>query len=311
MSLYTPLGEIVFNDLSGDATSASLAGLGGNIWPGPGVVPASVSAGWNATGLPAGNGYLMQFASGMHGGAVRNPVDNRPHKHGGIIHKFYSGPKYFTLQGLVVGDTPEIRQVLYDYLAGWVFSAMQTDCRFFFKPPGQATRFKTVRNYDATEIVGPQGTAGASPDNIAAPKEYTAQFVSVNPFSYTYSERDNGVYEDVPTIYGGGSVFIPNEGTADTWPVIEVYAPPSSSFLASFTLDNGTYQVEWAGNVAHGHYVEVDMFNETMYMDGNSTNELGGLNDQSDFWSIPPGGCTVSVTPGAHHIVVKSNDAWV
>lgn len=297
ISLLTTMGEIVFNDLSGDTTAGSLAQVGGNIWPGPGIHPDFPD------GLPPGNGYAMQFLSGMHGAPIRNPVDNRPHKHGGISHRFYAGPKYFTLDGLIVGDDPAIRQVLYDYLVGWVFSSMQADARLFFTPPGHDTRFITCLNYDATEIVGPQGAPGGSPSGIAGPKQYLAQFVAVNPFAYTYTE------DDTP-IDGGSSAFVPNDGNVDTWPVIEVYAPPGGP-MASFTVSNGIFDVEWAGHVDAGDHIEINMFNETMYLNGNSTNKLPGLNDQSDFWSVPPGGCTVSVTPGAHHVIVKSNDAWV
>lgn len=304
-SLLTTQGEIVFNDFTGDATANSLAGLDVPIWPGPGVSALFPE------GLPDGNGYLMQFISGAHGAPIRNPVDVRPHKHGGIVHKFYASAKYFSLEGLIIADDPTIRQVLYDYLAGWIHASMQTDSRYFFAPPGQSTRFMTVRNYDAIDIVGPSGSPGASPDGIAGPKQYVAQFVAANPFSYTYTERDYGS-ADGPAVAGGDSIFVANDGTVETWPVIEVFAPASGpGFLAAFTLDNGTFHVEWAGHVNPGHWIEVDMYNETLYMDGNSTNELGGLNDTSDFWSIPPGGATVSVTPGADHIWIKTNDAWV
>lgn len=302
-SLLTTMGEIVFNDITGDAseTAELLAGdlgvLPRKVWPGPGVHPDY------PLGLPPGNGYQMQFVSGMHGSTVRAQVDNRPHKAGGIVHKFYAGPKYFTLDGLIIGDDPTIRAVLYDMLAGWVFSSMQADARYFFKQPGQTTRFKTCRSYDSTEILGPQGSPGGSPSGIAAPKQYVLQFVAVNPFSYTYTERDT-------VIAGGASAFIPNDGTVETWPVIEVFCIANGAG-ASFTVSNGIFDVEWAGALASGDHIEVNMFNETMYRNGNSTNKLPGLNDQSDFWSIPPGGCTVSATPGADHIVVKSNDAWI
>lgn len=303
MSLLTPYGEIVFNDLTGDATSASLSGLDVPIWPGPGVVPASISAEINASGLPDGNGYLMQFVSGMHGSDVRNPVDNRPHKHGGIIHKFYSGPKYFGLDGLVVGDDPAIRQILYDYLAAFIFAGMQTDSRFFFKPPGQAVRFKTCRNYASTEVIGPAGSPGQSPNEVAGPKQFLAQFVSVNPFSYTYTERDQTITSPTP-------VFIPNDGTVETWPVLRVYSGAGPSPLEGFLLQNSTFSLSWEGSLNPGHYIEVDMYNETMYEDGNGANRLGGMTDDSDFWSIAAGGEDVSLF-GGDHTIILSNDAWI
>ncbi len=236
-------------------------------------------------------------------------MDNRPHKPGGIIHEFFSGSKYMTLTGHVVGDTVEIRQVLYDFLAAWLYSAQATDCRHFFNPPGFPTRFHTVRCYDPGDIVGPTSSQGSSPSGIAGPKAYDFEFVAVNPFAYTYAERNYGSAAG-PGIAGGDSVFVANEGNVATWPVIECYAPPGGP-MVSFTVSNGVFDVEWTGSVPAGEFIEINMFNETMYLNGASSNKIGGLNDQSDFWSVPKGGCTVSVTPGAHHIWIKSNDAWV
>lgn len=306
-SLLTSLGEIVFNDLTGDAT-VTASGLSdvatGSVWPGPGVVPASINADFNAVGLPPGNGYLMQFVGGTHGAPVRATIDNRPHKAGGIAHKFFSGPKYMTLTGHIIGDTLEIRQVLYDYLAMHLYAAQNADSRYFFKPNGAntPTRFHTVKCYDLGDIIGPSTAQGTSPAGIAGPKLFDFEFVAVNPFSYTYTERDT-------TIIGTASAHVDNDGTVETWPVIECYA--GGSAMTFFEIGNGTFQVIWTGNCPAGHYIEVNMFEETMFQDRNGSNKIGGLDDQSDFWSIPPQGGALINSNGPDNILIKSNDAWI
>lgn len=289
-SLLTERGEIVFNVLTGDASGDSLSNPGSppTIWP---------------YGLPEGNGYLMQFISGMHSAPYRNPVDDRPHKHGGIVHKFWHRAKFFTLSGLVIATTPEYRQLLNDELVAYVHSAMQTDSRYFFKPAGLDTRFLTVRNYDAPDILGPAGSPGGSPSGMAGPKQYEAQFVAAFPFAQDYTERDE-------TVALSDSVFVPNDGTREAWPVLKVHGP-----FDAFTVDNGVYQLAWYGpGFPSGHYIEINMYDETMYKDGNSTNELAGFEDvSSDFWSIPPGGATVTfvgTSSGAPTLDIISNDTW-
>lgn len=303
-SLLTQLdggSEIVFNDLSGTTHPKSLSGIvdAAHCWP---------------NDLPDGNGYLMQWISGMHGAPARAPVDVRPHKHGGIVHKFFLSAKYFTLTGLVVATDPEMRTLLNDTLTGWIHNTLQNDARYFFKPAGADTRFITVRNFATADILGPAGSPGASPSGIAAPKQYDTQFVAANPFSYRYTEDSPGT-GGLTTIALGDTQDQPNIGTVETWPVLRVHGP-----ISAFTVDNGESQLEWfsAVEIPVGHFIEINMYNETMYKDGNSTNELGGFLDApSDFWAIPPGGApitfvgTSSHTGGDPTCDVLSNSAWV
>lgn len=290
-SLLTPRGEIVFNVLTGDATGDSLSNPGSppTIWP---------------RDLPDGNGYIMQFISGMHSAPYRNPVDDRPHKHGGIVHKFWHRAKFFTLTGLVVATTPEYRQLLNDELVAYVHSAMQDDSRYFFKPAGGVTRFITVRNYDAPDILGPAGSPGGSPGGIAAPKQYAAEFVAAFPFAQTYTERDE-------TVALGDSVFVPNDGTREAWPVFRIHGR-----LDAFTIDNGVYQIQWesADDIGAAQYLEINMYDETMYINGNGSNRLAGMVDEvSDFFSIPPGGATVTFIgtgDSSPTCDILSNDTW-
>lgn len=313
MSILTPSGELVFNDLTGSATKLST--VVGPIWPGPNVAPDSAFV----AGLPNGNGYLMQFITGSHGAPIRNPVDIRPHKHGGIVHKFYAGPKYVTFTGLVIGDTPKIRRALYDYLSGWLHGAMQADSQFFFTPPGAGTRVTTARLYDAVDIQGPSGLPGDSPSGIAGPKQFVFELVMANPFSYTAAANTK------TAAFNGAGVSVPNGGTIETWPTITITGPPTGSTTAWAILlspdsnpAHATMQLEWSNTsspLLPGQTVVIDMYKETITDAATGNTLMGGLIiSPSDFFPVPAGGAylfytgTSSGSPAAASIVV--NDAW-
>ncbi len=287
MTILTPNKEIVFNDLSGDAVG--LAGTATPTWP---------------AGLPAGNGYTISYIAGGDAAQVRNPVDNRPHAHGGIVHRFRRGAKVMTIQGLVVATSPTYRTLLDDALHDHLTQILQTDsfeddnadARLFWTPAGKATRFQAVHLYEALSILGTAGSPGGGGVN-AAPKQFSFGLVSGRPEALTY--------EQTVTEIGIAETLIPNNGNTETWPVIKMY-PSGSTF--SLVRDDG-YALYWDGTPA-GTYVEIDMLRETMYWDGDAGNALNGLNmTDSDFFPIPRGGATITCSGGS--ATVLSNDAWV
>ena len=294
MSIQSTYGEFVFNSLNGSPVSISdppdFVEDGGHLYP-------NVSDG----------GALMQSVTGLDGAGIRNPTSIKPHKGGAIIHKFHRTERIFTLEGLIVANNPSDRQAISDQLKGVTDALVGTDGRFFYTPPGvtSGTRFLTVQLYDMVEINGPGASTGSSPSDIAGPKLYTVTLVAPDWRAYTYAEDDT-------SIEAGSTVTVPNDGNTETWPVCQVSGADGGA-LTAFTLTNETtgFAIEWTGSVSAGHYIEINMLDETMYVDGNGANKLGGLNlAMSDFWSIQPGGVSVSSSAYAD-VLIKSNDAWV
>ena len=285
-SIRSDAGEIVFNILDGTATNAdSLAGLLDVVAP---------------VGLPDGNGYLLTQIVGMDDADVRNPITNKPHTDGAIVHRFRRAPKFIRVEGLIVASKPQYRVTLDDALrtvldaclhAGVFGQLNENGARWFWTPKGKATRFHTVYLYEPLEIV-----AGGE---IAAPKTFSFTLVAERPWALTYTQS-------VLTL----PITIPNAGNAETWPVFKVYA------TGSFTLARADgWQLIWKTVADGGHgtvngdYIEIDMFRQTMYWDGDGANALSGLvMASSDFWPVPVGGiaatCEFTTT-------VLSNDAWV
>jgi hypothetical protein len=301
VSLLTPNGEIVFNVLTGDATDLGLSGLTAEVAP---------------IALPDGNGYHLNFIGGNDGADIRNPITARPHTDGAIIHSFRRQAKYITVEGLVVASGPEYRSILDDALvdvldgcltAGVFGQPSENNGRLFWKPAGQPVRFHTVHLYSGPEITGPGAQAGGSPAGIAGPKTFSFSLVSEHSEALTYTQ-------DVTDIEDPGTVVIPNAGNTATWPVVKVYAEDP------FTLTGpGGYQLVWGQDVRNhadeypptfpGAYIEIDMFRQTMYWDGDGANALIYLGMQdSDFFTIPAGGGDVTCDVPFQ---VLSNAAWV
>lgn len=294
-SILSTYGEVVFNVLDGTASSAdSLAGTGYTI-------KAPV-------GLPDGCGYYVTFVGGNDMAPIRNPITHRPHKHGAIVHRFRKAPVVVHVEGQILGNTPTNRRVLADHLRDVLNPILQAGVfgqpneaigRYFWKPAGQPIRFRAVRLYDPL-VIEPQSPGSA------APKTFSFSLVSEHAEALTYSQA-------VTTIAANSSAVIANNGNTETWPVVKVYGVTTSGF----TLSNGTHRLRWgqgrdpAPVAIRGDYIEIDMYRQTMYWNGDQANALRFLHMRdSDFWSIPRGGKTVSIV-GAGPITVLSNDAWV
>ena len=146
MSLQSSYGTLTFNDLEDGA------GLS----------------------LPNGNGYLVQAIAGGVYPAIRNPVDNRPNRSGGIVHPFWKGAKIITLSGLVVASLPIYRTTLDDHLRGVTNALLEVAGTYRWTPPLAAQRSHVVRLLSGVEILGQSGSGGMS----AAPKQFTIELVA-------------------------------------------------------------------------------------------------------------------------------------
>lgn len=279
-TLYTPYGELPFNFFA--QTSSALALGGGGV-------------GWSP---PAdGNGLLIQKITGADGGPIRNPMSIRPHKRGGIIHRFQRDAMIYTVEGILLANTNADRTQLSDILLGATDAILQIDGRHYFQPSGSDARFRTVRLHEAVDL------SDDSVGGIAGPRSFTMTLVANDPVAY------NAVQDS--TSFSDGSPFtIPNVGNTDTWPVIILDGSLSGATVSIVNTDSG-FELDFAAlTVGGGHTAEINMFNETVYLDGDSTNLLPKVVlATSDFWSVAPGGASVTISGASGHVL--SNGAWV
>ena len=109
-------------------------------------------------------------------------------------------------------------------------------------------------------------------------------------------------YENDEAEAGGGDVSVGssvlpygNSGNTDTYPVFTVTAVGSP--LTSFEIENQTLgqSIVWdesfpsTSPIAAGHFVEINCFRNTVYLDGSGANLKSGIDIQaSDFFPLVP-----------------------
>lgn len=114
--------------------------------------------------------------------------------------------------------------------------------------------------------------------------------------------------ETTTTITGSATSTLTNDGTAPFYPVVKVHGP-----FTTFTLRNNTVldlngqplaliydsSLPGAHSVGPGHYIEIDFWRNTVYLDGNVSNYKAGIDiAASDFWPISPGANAIQMTGG-------------
>jgi hypothetical protein len=104
------------------------------------------------------------------------------------------------------------------------------------------------------------------------------------------------------------SATIVNGGTSDYYPVSRIHGPFNTfTYRNNSLLDENGQPVAivydagnpGANSVGSGHYIEIDHWANTVYLDGNVANYLPGLTiSQCDFWQLQPGPNTIQITGG-------------
>jgi hypothetical protein len=96
-------------------------------------------------------------------------------------------------------------------------------------------------------------------------------------------------------------VTITNNGTSFNFPVFKVYGT-----YASFTLNNettGESLIYGGATITSPDYIEFDSFNNTAFLNGNSTDELPSIDIMSTLWP--------TIQPGANVFSISGADADV
>lgn len=121
---------------------------------------------------------------------------------------------------------------------------------------------------------------------------------------YAYAED---LTQQLTTITSGGSQVLTNTGTSETFPVYKV-----KGTFSSFTLTNTTTgeSLVYSGTtITSPDYVEFDSFNNTAFLNGNSTDELPSLDITSSLFPVLGTGANTVTITGAD-VDVLWNPSW-
>lgn len=142
---------------------------------------------------------------------------------------------------------------------------------------------------ESVTMIPPSASAG-----LSLPVSWLSPGVSFTPSSLT------------------NQFIVTNLGTAEIYPVVKFYGGGQNPALHN--LDSG--QVLQFANltIAAGHYLEVDFFNKTAYMDSDSGFSYYGFIDWSagsPWWALEPGDNLVSFDMVSPDSIAQAQLTWV
>lgn len=178
------------------------------------------------------------------------------------------------------------------------------DSLYQWQPPGGGN----ARQLEAVMLA-----AWPEPDLSGYPPEARAKLTLASPFPYAIDDAISDIVIDA-----GSSESVENSGNCSYQPVIRINGPVTGSCVIvnettglEIYYDSG---LPGASTIASGHYVEVDTFYGTAYLDGNpDDNYIAGLDPSiTDLFALIPqtlGNNVISVTGGTSATVMTAN-AW-
>ena len=96
--------------------------------------------------------YIMSI-TGLGGASIRAPIDDVPFGHGGIVHRFWKGPRHLVIDGVFLilstkkmDNIVVIRNTFEQTLKTALESILQADGTLTWTPQGQSARSLTVRH---------------------------------------------------------------------------------------------------------------------------------------------------------------------
>jgi len=116
--------------------------------------------------------------------------------------------------------------------------------------------------------------------------DFRIELIAEDPLFYSQTQS-------VPEItFAAGSGVVNNAGNAPVYPVIRVHGAVTNPVITNTTLGK---TVSFTGlTIAAGHYIDIDMLNETVTYDG-ITNYYAYIN-ADDFWYLFEGNNTITIS---------------
>ena len=216
--------------------------------------------------LHSGNRLVRQVTGLTGAPGIRQVVRPRPNRHGAINDTSHMHERAIVVSGVLKGANEAGVWTEYDAVQSVMFDAVGTDRTLKWTRASSALALQaTVRVHDLFD--GPlSGAAGGLVFSAAFPWRFTPS--------------------------GAGAASVNNTGTIPTPPVFNVYGAVSSPqvLLVGSSPDE---RIVLTGSVSDGDYLEVDVFNRTIKLNG-TTNRLNLLDFTGTTWfDLPVGSKTI------------------
>jgi hypothetical protein len=251
--------------------------------------------------LHSGNRLVRQVTGLTGAPGIRQVVRPRPNRHGAINDTSHMHERAIVVSGVLKGANEAGVWTEYDAVQSVMFDAIGTDRTLKWTRASSALALQaTVRVHDLFD--GP-----LSFENGLFHLPYQATFLAEDPREYLQTETTatgaalsgaagglvfSAAFPWRFTPSGAGAASVNNTGTIPTPPVFNVYGAVSSPqvLLVGSSPDE---RIVLTGSVSDGDYLEVDVFNRTIKLNG-TTNRLNLLDFTGTTWfDLPVGSKTI------------------
>lgn len=243
---------------------------------------------------------------------VRQTKDNVPQSDGSILHRRWVAGLEMTLaiqlwqnENAIACDG--LAQEMLDTLMGYAYgllNAIDNQGRIQWDP-GSGNEERMLDNLRLLTFPTESRPPGS-------PLEITLSIDTQYPYQEALTQRLVNLPNTVP-------VVINNTGNVPTYPVIQVNrangVTSAGSLSGTFIIQTTTEDFIWTSSltgsqlIPGGSYAEIDMFGNTMYMNGNGANLSPGIDFvDSQFFPLMPGVNTVTMFGGTADVLW--NPAW-
>ncbi len=262
------------------------------------------------------NYYWLTRLDGLDSATLRTGSTSFTARDGEAVHNSYSRGRIPVMSGqLVIKDAVEAtallnRRLMLENLAAALNSIRRADGTLVWTPSGASARQLTVRAWESMQVSGgfmkefQFGLAAGNPTVVSTTLEQVdTSLLSVATGAGTWDFATAGGADDWDFATAGGAddwtlgtavspgiATVTNDGNADAWPILRVYGL-TSGVVRVANLTTGQQIAFSSLEVPLGSYAEIDTWNETVYLNGQTNQSmLGGLDSTtSAFWSLAPG----------------------
>lgn len=239
-----------------------------------------------------GSKRVVTRAEGLQGSPpIREVKVVKGQQSGAYIRSKFVDARMITLEGEIIGSSIEDSFDEFDTVSKALLSSVSTPglLQWTRDTAGQALQ-STCQLASLSPLVLTDG------GNML---QYQASFVAGDPRVYDQTETTNtGTTITVPAT--GGTVTFNNTGSIPTPPIIRIHGGITAPFVRKGTVASSIGAgLVFTGTVAGGDFLEIDVQNRTVKLNG-TTNALSSLTAaSSDFFELPTGTSTVCMTGSA------------
>ncbi len=245
--------------------------------------------------------YILRHDGCTLNNTVRLQKENVPQEDGAILHRRYVAGMEMVL-AIQMWDRPdqiacdESLQAMLDDLMGYLYgllNAGDNEGRISWLPAGNSSPYSNYRMLDDIRLM----TYPAESQGAGSPYEIGVTLDCALPYA-----EDETQFSPPPPIPGP----VINAGNRPTYPVWKIVGTFTSFTMTATFPDTSTAEFSFDGSLNGGggavttpDYLEINTFNNTVYLNGSGANRMPGIvMPDSEFFSLPPGTTTIAITYG-------------